>query len=110
VDAGIFKGAEELAGLKERVDDDVARYVEYMRRHGFYSEAFTSIGTDVVEEVIKIAPKIVERYPNAVFFGGQLVFPEDSIITRWLHNYIVFTLQRRFYHRGLPFVVLPIRV
>ncbi|MFA4874195.1 MAG: APC family permease [bacterium] len=110
IDAGVFKGAEEIERLREQVDNDVSRYVAYMNRHGFYSEAFTSIGTDVIEEVLKLAPKVLERFPNSVFFGGQLVFPEDSLITRWLHNYIVFTLQRRFYHRGIPFVVLPIRV
>jgi len=110
VDAGVFKGAEELTRLREQVDRDVARYTEYMKKHGFHSEAFTAIGTDVVEEAVKLAPPIVERFPNSVFFGGQLVFPEDSIINRWLHNYIVFAIQRRFYQNGLPFVVLPIRV
>ena len=54
--------------------------------------------------------KLYERYPNAVFFGGQLVFPEDSWMIRWLHNYAVFALQRRFYHLGIPFLILPIRV
>src|SRR5665647_3567849 len=32
---------------------------------------------------------------NAVFFGGQIVFPNDSIFTRWLHNYTVFASQRK---------------
>jgi hypothetical protein len=45
-----------------------------------------------------------------VFFGGQLVFPQDSFITRWLHNYAVFALQRKFYQQGFPFLILPIRV
>jgi hypothetical protein len=62
-----------------------------------------------VEEVMQIAPKVMDRFPNAIFFGGQLVFPEDTFLTRLLHNNIVFALQRRFYHNGIPFVILPIR-
>jgi len=45
-----------------------------------------------------------------MFFGGQLVFPEESFISRWLHNYTVFVMQKMFYSKGIPFVLLPIRV
>lgn len=110
VDAGVFKGSEEVDGLKEKIDHDLNRYVSYMNHHGFFAKKFSSTGTDIVEEVSKLAPQILESYPQAVFFGGQLVFPEDSRISRWLHNYIVFAIQRKFYHRGIPFVILPIRV
>ena len=65
---------------------------------------------DIVNESEKIIAAIASKYPNAVVFGGQLVFPEDNIWTRWLHNDTAFTLQRKFYQEGIPFVVLPIRV
>jgi hypothetical protein len=45
-----------------------------------------------------------------VFFGGQIVFPEETFLTRRLHNYITFALQRRFYHLGTPFVLVPVKV
>jgi hypothetical protein len=45
-----------------------------------------------------------------MFFGGQIVFPEETFFTRLLHNYIVFAIQRRLYTRGVPFMILPIRV
>jgi hypothetical protein len=44
------------------------------------------------------------------FFGGQLVFRKETFFTRFLHNYAVFSLQRRFYQQGLPLLILPIRV
>ena len=50
-----------------------------------------------------------DRFPNAVFFGGQLTFGEETFLNRMLHNYIVFAVQRRLYSRGVPFVILPIR-
>jgi hypothetical protein len=67
-------------------------------------------GIDVVEEITSLAPQVVAKYPNAVFFGGQLVFPHATFLTRWLHNFAVFAVQRQFYYQGYPFLILPIRV
>lgn len=110
VDSGVFKGTEELATLRNHIQKDCDRYVSYMRAHGRYAESVTAIAVDVIEETVRLAPKILERFPNAIFFAGQLVFPEDTFFTRWLHNYSAFAIQRRFYHRGIPIVILPIRV
>jgi amino acid transporter len=110
VDAGNFKGAEEISLLNSHVSSEVLRYVEYMRFHGFYAEAYTAIGNDVIHEVVQLMPRIKERFSNVVLFGGQLVFPEESFLTKWLHNYITFALQRKFYHEGTPFIIMPIRV
>jgi len=110
VDAGNFKGASELHNLQSHADKEIQRYVTYMRHHGYYAEGVTAVGIDVVAEVIELAPRIMERFPQAVFFGGQLVFPQETFLTRWLHNYAVFALQRKFYQQGFPFLILPIRV
>jgi len=110
IDAGTFKGTEELERLQAKIKDDVAHYVGFMRKQGFYAEGFTAIGTDVVAEVGKIAPDILEKFPNAVFFGGQLVFPNPSLLTGFLHNYTIFAVQRYFYAQGIPIMMMPIRV
>jgi amino acid transporter len=110
VDAGNFKGAAEIERLKEYVTADAERYVTYMRQNGYYAEAQTALGTDVVTTAEEIAVSLLEKYPQAVFFGGQLVFPHESWVNRMLHNYVVFALQRRFYRQGFPFLILPIRV
>jgi len=110
VDAGNFKGSAEVEHLTAHVRAECNRYVAFMQRHGYAAETFTALGRDVVEEVAKLAPEITRRFPNAVFFGGQLVFERETLASRWLHNYTVFALQRRFYLLGLPFVTLPIRV
>ena len=110
IDAGVFKGAEEIKGLQDQVSKDADEYVKLISSYGYYAESFTSIGTDVVDEVTKLAPEILKKFPNAVFFGGQIVFPNDSVLTRWLHNYTVFASQRRLYADCIPFVVLPIKV
>jgi amino acid transporter len=110
VDAGNFKGAEEVARMKEQVKQELDRYVHYMRCHGYYASAYSSFGTDVVDEVEHIMPEVLERFPNAILFGGQLVFPKANIFSNIFHNYTIFAVQRRFYSQGIPLVVLPIRV
>ncbi|MCJ7508117.1 MAG: APC family permease [candidate division Zixibacteria bacterium] len=110
VDAGNFKGKAEIGSLENYIKSELDRYVDFVKRKGFYAEGVYSIGTEVVDEIAKIAPKILERFPNAVFFGGQLVFPKDTLLSRWLHNYTAFAVQRKLYHEGIPVVILPIRV
>ena len=110
IDAGNFKGSAELAHLEEHINKELNKYVKFIQQHGYYAEAVSGVGTDVVEETLKIAPKLLEKYPQSVFFGGQLVFPEETFLSRGLHNYIVFAIQRKFYHQGIPFVILPTRI
>ena len=110
IDAGNFKGAAELDRLQAQAKSEIDRYVKFVEQHGYHAEGMFSIGTDVVEEASKLGPKIVEKYPQSVFFGGQIVFPKETFLTRLLHNYTVFSMQRKFYHEGIPVVILPIRV
>jgi K+ transporter len=110
VDAGNFKGVQEIDHLKQQTQRDLDRYVQFMNRQGIYAESFSSLGTDVVDEVNKMVSIVRERFPDSMFFGGQIVFPEETFFTRLLHNYIVFAIQRRLYTRGVPFMILPIRV
>ena len=110
VDAGNFKGAAEVENLKSHIESENQRYVNYMRARGVYAEATAAIGIDVVQKATELAPSILERFPNGIFFGGQLVFRQETFLTKILHNYAVFSLQRRFYQQGLPLLILPIRV
>ncbi len=110
VDAGNFKGIAEIENLRTQVKKDVDRYVSFMQRHGYYAEGLYSIGVDVVDEIVQITLRILERFRNPVFFGGQLIFPKDSFLSRLLHNYTVFAVQRRLYNKGFPVVIMPIRI
>ena len=110
LDAGNFKGVTEVGRLESDSKSDLGRYVRFMQSQGFYAEGILKMGVDVVDEVEKTAPEITERFPNAVFFGGQLIFPKDSFMLRILHNHTVFTIQKKLYRQGIPFVILPIRV
>ena len=110
VDAGNFKGIEELAHLEENVGGDVRKYAECMRSRGIQAEARSVIGAEILSTAFSVGCELAETYPNSTFFGGQLVFEEETYITRLLHNFTVFGMQREFFRKGMPFFVLPIRV
>ncbi len=110
IDAGAFKGSDEVDNLQAHVQKELDGYVEFIKRHGYYGEGISSLSHDVVEGSANLAPKIQERFPQAVFFMGQLVFPEESFLSRLFHNNVVFAVQRRLYHLGIPFIIMPVRV
>ena len=94
--------AEVLRGL--------ARYVKFLKSEGLYAQGFSAVGTDVSDEICGLARTIYEKNPTAVFFGGQIVFPEDSFLSRLLFNHTTFVVQRRLHQIGIPFLVMPVRV
>ena len=110
IDAGTFKGVDEVENLQAHVKKDLDGYVGFVQRHGYYGEGISALSHDVVEGSASLAPKIMERFPQSVFFMGQLVFPEESFLSRLFHNNTVFAVQRRLYHLGIPFIIMPVRV
>ena len=110
IDAGNFKGTKELEHLKMQTKREVNRYVNMMQAQGYYAEGYFAIGIDVVNEVSKMTPKILKRFPKSTFFGGQIVFPKESFFNRLLHNYTLFAVQRRLYNQGITVVVLPFKI
>ncbi len=110
VDAGNFKGVTEMEGLKAQVNTDLNRYVNFMNQQGYFAKGVSVIGVDVVDQVAQVTPQIVADFPNAVFFGGQLLFTKDSLFAPLFHNYAVFSIQKKLYRQGIPFVILPIRI
>lgn len=110
VDAGNFKGADELEALRTYTVAQCSRYAGWARGHGFGTRTFTAIGHDVIGEVVQLATAAREAFPNSVFFAGQLLFAKETWVNRVLHNSTAFALQRRFFLANLPFVLLPIRV
>ena len=110
LDAGNFKGADEVENLREYSRAEVEHFVSYMVRRGYYTEAHIALGTDIVEEAAKLCDIIAGKFPQVQFFAGQLVFKDEGMVTRWLHNHTVFELQRRLYRHGRAMLILPIRV
>jgi hypothetical protein len=110
VDSESFKGADQVAALEERTRQHLLRYERYARTLELKASSAFSVGTEVALEVEKIAEALVSRYPRALFVAGQLIFEEDTVWNRMLHNETAFMVQKRLQRRGLPMVVVPVRI
>jgi amino acid transporter len=110
IDSGVFKGVGEVHELERRVQEQLDKYVQYAAWLGIPAESTFSTGIEVAVEAGKIATDVIQRYPKALFVAGQLIFEEDTFVTRVLHNETAFMIQRRLQHDGIPMIVLPVRL
>ncbi|MFA4967897.1 MAG: APC family permease, partial [Candidatus Margulisiibacteriota bacterium] len=65
IDAGVFRGHEEIGKVQNKVEKEVGRYVELMKRSGYFAESKCIYGIDTAEEVDKAAKELLLRFPNA---------------------------------------------
>jgi amino acid transporter len=110
IDAGAFSRKEELEKVKDKVTRELDRYVALMRAQGYNAEGKALFGIDTVELIGEFAHEIRQKYPNCTFFGGQIAFKKNDVLSRLLHNYTLFAIQDRLYKEGLPLFVLPIEL
>jgi amino acid transporter len=110
IDSGNFKGISEVHELEARVQKALDQYVQYAKWLGLPAESQFSTGIEVAVEAERIAADVIHRFPRALFVAGQLIFDEDTFVTRILHNESAFMIQRRLQHAGMPMVVLPVRL
>ncbi len=110
IDSSVFKGASEVVNLRDDLERQLQQYVEFVKGHGFYAEARCLVGTDVIETISRIAGETATDFPHIVFFSGQLVFQEENVVTRLLHNQTAFLAQKKLVFSGLPMIIMPVRV
>jgi K+ transporter len=110
VDWKNFKGAEEVKNLETHINDELEKYVRLSNAFGFYAESIHSVEIDTLSAVEERCEEIQRKYNKAVFFVGKLVFEEENVFTRFLHNQTAFSIQRILQFKGIPSIVLPIRV
>lgn len=110
IDAGSFKGQIELDALRQTTKASVEKFAQLCKSMGLEAETQFDVGIDSVDAIDGLCRRVLTIYPDAVIFGGQLAFQQETVITRLLHNSIVFALQRLFCRDGIPFVIVPARV
>jgi K+ transporter len=110
VDWQNFKGAEEVKNLETHINEELRKYVRMSSDFGFYAESIQSVDIDTLDVVEERCEEIQRKYNKAVFFVGKLVFEEENLFTRFLHNQTAFSIQRILQFKGIPSIVLPIRV
>jgi amino acid transporter len=111
IDAGSFKGKDELDAMKAKLEGDLEKYVAFARGHmGWAAEHDLAIGTEAVHELDRLAREVALRFPRCVFFAGKLIFQRDAWYQRLLHNETAGAVERRLQFAGLPMIVLPVRM
>jgi amino acid transporter len=110
VDSESFKGADQVQALEQRTRESLLRYERYAQTLELPAASAFSVGTEVVDELEKIAADLQRRYPKMLFVGGQLIFEDDTLWNRILHNETAFIVQRRLQRMGMPMIVVPVRI
>ncbi len=110
VDWKSFKGAEEVKNLEGHISGELRKYVRLANNFGFHAESIHSVEIDTLSAVEERCEEIQRKYNKAVFFVGKLVFEEENLLTRILHNQTAYSIQRILQFKGIPTIVLPIRV
>ncbi|MCK7515092.1 MAG: hypothetical protein MZV70_71160 [Desulfobacterales bacterium] len=101
------RGGQEPGG---HIREELKKYVRLSNDFGFHAESIHSVDVDTLDVVEERCEEIQRKYNKAVFFVGKLVFEEENLFTRFLHNQTAFSIQRILQFKGIPTIVLPIRV
>jgi NADH:ubiquinone oxidoreductase subunit D len=72
--------------------------------------AFGSVAADTTAELTTILDQALKQFPNSVVFASQLVFKNETFLTRLLHGQTPLVMQRRLQSRGVPMVILPMKI
>ncbi len=110
IDAGSFKGGNEIHHLEEHIKLDSIKLVKMMEKLGYSAESHVSVGFDISDEAAKNAQEVHQRHPSAVFIGGQIVLSKETAVSHWMHNQTLFAIQRRIYELEYPFITVPIYI
>lgn len=110
VDSKAYGGREALEAMRVDASVSLNYFVNFCRSHGLRAKSYLSFGTDAVEELTNLAKVVADNHPNAIFFTSKLVFENENILTRFLHNQAALELQRRLHNAGQQMVILPMRL
>jgi hypothetical protein len=104
-----FKGQEEIDNLRRHTEEGLRKYMTLVNRRGYRAEYCYTLGTDPIDELERLAHKLAERFPRAVFFAAKRIFEREHFWHKVLHNQAAFILERRLQFAGLQMVVLSVR-
>jgi hypothetical protein len=110
VDSDSFKGVSEVEALEKRTRDHLASYERFAAALGLPSTSAYAVGTEVALEAQELGNDLIKKYPRGLVVAEQIIFDEDTVWNRVLHNETAFLIQRRLQHDGVPMIVLPVQL
>lgn len=110
IDSREFKGEGTVDALRESVEQNLKKYVDYARGQGIPAAYKLAVGTDAVEEAEKLCLEAAREFPRITYFAGKVLFQKERWYQRILHNETAYALERRLQWAGKLMVVVPARV
>lgn len=110
IDLRGLKGEESMARVTAATEEMLLKYVYLAKRLGFAADYRMAVGSDVVERAVSLCASIAEEFPHTAVFTGEVIFRQERLHHRMLHNQTAFAVQRRLQWLGITAVVMPIRV
>lgn len=110
VDSQNIVEEHQLTEMKDKVYRRLSHLVDYCRLRHLPAVHYLTYDVDTIEGLTRLAERMSVRYPNSVFFSGNLVFDNINWLYHWLHNHTEVLVQQQLNSRGLYMMLLPIRV
>ncbi|MBL0318012.1 MAG: APC family permease [Alphaproteobacteria bacterium] len=114
IDNEEFVDEDKWSETQKNTKQLLRRYVAYCNCKGLPSAYYHSYGTDVLQKLTDLSDIIISDYPNAKFFSTKLTFDNESILspilTPILHNQTAYMLQKRLHNKGIPLIVVPLKL
>ncbi len=110
VDTQSFDSDATIRTMQYRTDNVLRYYAGFCRSHGLQATWRMAYGTDPITVLDKLTQEVMAEYPNSVCFAAKLIFINDNLFVRWLHNQTALAMQRRLHLRGQQMVILPMKV
>ena len=110
VDSHVYGGAQKLEAIRVKGQATLDYFVRFCQSHDMAAAGELCFGTDAVEALSLKCMELSRTYPNAIFFTSKLIFKNDNLFARLLHNQAALALQRRLHLGGVQMVILPMNV
>ena len=110
VDTQSYGGSENLEQIRQKATTALNYFVNFCHHENLPAKAYLAFGTDPIEELIKLAERVRQDFPNSIFFTSKLIFERDNWYIRQLHSEAALTLLRQLHLRNMPMVILPMKL
>lgn len=110
VDSSDFRGEFVMESVRKKREEVGKKYVALANSNGIPATFRYAIGTEVVDEAVKLCLSLREEFPRITFFSGKIVFEQERWLEPLLHNQTAHAIQRRLQWSGATMVIMPVRV
>jgi len=110
VDTQSYDSDATIRTMRYKTENALCYYASYCNNHNLQATWCMAYGTDPITVLDNLAQETIAEYPNSVCFAAKLIFANDNLFVRWLHNQTALAMQRRLHLRGQQMVILPMKV